>query len=58
MLIVCLGLPGIATVDAGHSELVIKDDARPAYLVEPFCFAPGGSLKLEVIMRFFSFQKT
>ena len=30
------------------SKLVIKDDTRAAYLVEPFCFSAGGKISVEV----------
>jgi hypothetical protein len=35
-------------VEGRHSVLHMKDDSRSAYLVEPFCFAPGGTVSLEV----------
>ncbi len=41
-------LASLFQVESKYSALHIKDDSRSAYLVEPFCFAPGGSVSLEV----------
>ena len=35
-------------VDAWKTELSVAGDTRAAFLVEPFCFLPGGSLDFSV----------
>ena len=35
-------------VGGRKTSLTVKDDSRPGFLVEPFCFTGGGMLKFEV----------
>jgi hypothetical protein len=37
-----------AGVNARKTELSVSGDVRPAFLVEPFCFLPGGNLEFTV----------
>lgn len=40
-------------INAKRSNLNIEDDRRAAFLVEPFCFAEGGYLDLQVLEGFY-----
>ena len=39
---------GLGLVEGRASTLVMNKDSRAAYLVEPFCFSPGGTVNFNV----------